>query len=121
MTFTDICIITNDVTLLAKFYMDILRVQCDIDSTHTFIVGPGLNIALYDKKAAINDGYDFMNAGRGYVYIGFDVDDVDAEYMRLKLLNVELLSEPTLWSWGAKSFRFNDPDGNMIVFRSWPK
>jgi predicted enzyme related to lactoylglutathione lyase len=121
MVFTDICIITKNVLDLAKFYNSIFNMSCELDSIHCYIIGPGLNIAIYDQGAAESDGMDFTNAGRNYTYIGFNVDDVDAEYERLKLLNVDILSEPKLWPWGAKSFSFHDPDGNMIVFRSWPQ
>lgn len=64
--------------------------------------------------------YDFANSGAGMTYIGFNVDDTDAEYERVKQIeNITSITEPKLWPWGAKSFRFGDPDGNMIVFRSW--
>ncbi len=50
--------------------------------------------------------------------VGFNVPDVDAEYKRLLLLGAEMLNEPTTHPWGARSFQFKDPDGNIVNFRS---
>ncbi len=50
--------------------------------------------------------------------IGYNVADVDAEYQRLKLLNVDFVTIPTTWPWSARSVHFRDPDGNIICFRS---
>jgi catechol 2,3-dioxygenase-like lactoylglutathione lyase family enzyme len=46
------------------------------------------------------------------------VDDVDAEYDRLKTsgLSIEFVSAPAVKPWGVKSFLFKDPDGNEISF-----
>ncbi|MDF2539591.1 MAG: hypothetical protein K0S76_2612 [Herbinix sp.] len=121
MIFTDICFISRNVLELATFYCEILNVDGDLNGVHSYIEGPGLNIAIYDQEAAERDGMDFSDAGRGYAYIGFNVEDVDKEFERLKLMNVRILSQPQVWPWGAKSFRFLDPDGNKIVFRSLPQ
>jgi catechol 2,3-dioxygenase-like lactoylglutathione lyase family enzyme len=46
----------------------------------------------------------------------FEVEDVDAEYERLKALDVEFVMLPTTHPWGARSFWFRDPDGNIVDF-----
>ena len=33
----------------------------------------------------------------------------------------KIIDEPTMRPWGAKNMRFCDPDGNFVVFRSFPK
>jgi uncharacterized glyoxalase superfamily protein PhnB len=122
MKFTDICIITEKVFDVAKFYETVFNTKAEGDHIHSFIHAPGLGIAIYDKSTAETDmGFNFTNTGTGLITIGFDVDDVDAEYERIKALNISSATEPQVWPWGAKSFRFKDIDGNIIVFRSWPK
>jgi uncharacterized glyoxalase superfamily protein PhnB len=122
MTFTDICIITKNVLDAARFYETIFNTKAEGDNIHSFINAAGLGIAIYDKNAAETDmGFNFSNTGTGLISIGFNVDDVDVEYGRIKGLNISSVTEPQLWPWGAKSFRFKDIDGNIIVFRSWPK
>lgn len=64
-------------------------------------------------------GFDFTESGNGMTYIGFNVNDVDKEYTRLKILNIDGMTTPTIWPWGAKSFNIKDVDGNRIMFRSW--
>lgn len=122
MIFTDICIITKDVSAVAKFYETIFNTKAVGDNIHSYISAAGLGIAIYDKKAAETDmGFNFSNTGTGLITIGFNVEDVDAEYERIKALNINSATEPQLWPWGAKSFRFKDIEGNIIVFRSLAK
>lgn len=121
MKFTDICIITNNVLNVVKFYETIFNTKAEGDSIHSFINAADLGIAIYNKNDAEKVmGFDFSNTGTGLLTIGFNVDDVDAEYERIKELNICSVTEPQVWPWGAKSFRFMDIEGNYIVFRSWP-
>ena len=53
--------------------------------------------------------------------MAFTVDDVDDEFVRLKSLGIKIIDEPTVRPWGAKNMRFCDPDGNFVVFRSFPE
>jgi predicted enzyme related to lactoylglutathione lyase len=63
--------------------------------------------------------YGFIiRAGYGSIPIVFKVNDVDAEYERIKTLGVEFIMLPTTHPWGARSFWFRDPDGNIIDFKS---
>jgi uncharacterized glyoxalase superfamily protein PhnB len=43
----------------------------------------------------------------------FMVDDVDAEFARLKD-KVELVHEPKLMPWGNRSMQFRDPEGTIV-------
>lgn len=122
MKFTDICIITEKVPEVVEFYETIFNAKAEGDHIHSFIKAGGLGIAIYSKTAAETDmGFDFTNTGTGLLTIGFDVEDVDAEYERICALGLSNVTKPQLWPWGAKSFRFKDIEGNIIVFRSWPK
>lgn len=119
MKFQDICIITENVSKLARFYEAVLNAKADGDDIHSVVDG----LAIYSKKAAETDmAFDFSKYwGSGNFTIGYAVDDVDKEYERLKSLNVEFISSPTTWPWGARSVHFRDPDGNIVCFRSFPK
>ena len=122
MQFTDICIITENVLDLAKFYETVFHSKAEGDNIHSVIHAAGLSIAIYNKSEAETVmGFDFSNTGTGLMTIGFDVEDVDIEYERIKALGINSATEPQLWPWGAKSFRFKDIEGNVIVFRSIPK
>jgi len=120
MKLSNICIITENVPLLTRFYENVLQVKADGDEIHAAIVIGGEGIAIYSKKAAESDMlFDFSEHwGSGNFTIGLNVDDVDKEYKRLKSLNVEFVTTPTTYPWGARSVHFRDPDGNIICFRT---
>ena len=116
MKFTDICIITKNVLDVAKFYETIFNSKAEGDNIHSFINAAGLGIAIYDKNAAETVmGFDFSN-NTGLITIGFDVDDVDVEYERIKALNINSTTEPQLWPWGAKSFRLKSKGKAFLHF-----
>ena len=119
MYFTDYCILSDDVVKVAKFYTELFQVNTELNNIHTSIQGPNIAITVYNIDKAREEGYDFNEAGSGKTYIGFNVDNVNKEYIRVKALGAKILSPPVTWPWGATSFRFCDPDDNMIVFRSW--
>ena len=47
------------------------------------------------------------------VYLEFQVDDIDAEYERLKD-KVNLVHELKMMPWGNKTFQFRDPEGTAV-------
>ena len=60
----------------------------------------------------------FNNAGRPAqnqtAILEWVVDDVDAEYERLKPIVSNWEQDPTLMPWGNRSILFRDPDGNLV-------
>ncbi len=115
-----VCLITGDVRKLAEFYQKVLQTNVDINDVHVEITVEGGGITLYSKAAAERDmGFDFNKYhGTGMTKFTFFVEDVDAEYERLKSLNlnVEFVTVPTTYPWGARSMHFRDPDGNIVCF-----
>lgn len=49
---------------------------------------------------------------------GFNVENVDDEFERLKSLNmdIEFVAVPTTYPWGSRAMHFRDPDGNIVCF-----
>ncbi|MCL2153728.1 MAG: VOC family protein [Oscillospiraceae bacterium] len=118
--FTDVCFITSDVLRLRAFYETVFGVIAEGDEIHSGISMDGLTLVFdHVDIAEENPAFRYVEAGGvNNVIVGFNVDDVDAEYQRFLLLDTEMLNEPTTHSWGARSFQFRDPDGNIINFRS---
>jgi predicted enzyme related to lactoylglutathione lyase len=122
--FTDICIISKDVLSLVKFYETVFDVKATDDSNeiHAGINIGGLNLTIDSAKLTENTAFHYVSGkSSDNTIIGFNVDDVDAEYKRLLSLGVTILNEATTHPWGARSFQFKDPDGNILNFRSFPK
>jgi len=121
--FTDVCFITNDVLRLRAFYEAVFGVQSEGDEIHSGISLDGLTL-VFDHVDIADDNPTFRyieGGGSNNVIVGFNVDDVDAEYQRLLSLGAQMLNEPTTHPWGARSFQFKDPDGNILNFRTIPK
>lgn len=114
-----VCFITDDVPRLARFYERLLAVKADINDTHVEIRLDGGSLILYAKAAAEKDmGFDFSRFdGTGRAKISFFVADVDAEYERLKALrDLDIMTPPTTYPWGARSMHVRDIDGNIVCF-----
>ena len=113
MLFAGICLLTNDVRRLADFYKAVLSVPSDCDDeVHQEILTQGAALAILKTDEAV--------CGSPTMTMAFTVDDVDAECARLRSIGVDILDAPTVRPWGAKNMSFYDPDGNRIVFRSFP-
>ena len=118
--FTDICFITNDVMRLRAFYEAVFGGNAEGDEIHSGISIDGLTL-FFDHVgiADENPAFRYVSAGgANNVIVSFNVDDVDAEHRRLLKLGAEMLNEPTTHPWGARSFQFKDPDGNILNFRN---
>jgi len=121
--FTDICFITEDVLGLRAFYEAVFGGEAEGDAVHSGLALEGMSLN-FDCAAALqkNPAFEYVSAGGAdNVIVGFNVDDVDAEYRRLLVLGVRMLGEPVTHPWGARSFQFKDSDGNILNFRSLPK
>lgn len=121
--FTDVCFITKDVLRLRSFYETVFGVKAEGDEIHSGLSIDGLTLVI-DHVDIANDNPTFRYVSAGganNVIVGFNVDDVDEEYKRLLTLGAEMLNEPTTHPWGARSFQFKDPDGNILNFRSITK
>jgi uncharacterized glyoxalase superfamily protein PhnB len=117
MKFTGICLITNNVPALMQFYTKVLGVEGSGNEVHAELKTEGGNMAIFSSNGMEKMAPGVMQgAGHGSFTIGFEVEDLDAEYERLKALGVQFVMLPTEHPWGAKSFWFRDPDGNIVDF-----
>jgi predicted enzyme related to lactoylglutathione lyase len=122
--FTDLCLISKDVLNLVDFYEKLFDVTASEKGEYHSSVNIG-GLWLTIDAADIADGasvFSYVNANASdNTLLCFNVDDVDAEYARVLALGAVTLNEPTTHPWGARSFQFRDPDGNIINFRTVPK
>jgi len=117
MKFAGICLITENVPSLAAFYAQILGVEADGDETHVEMRTDGAGLAIYSVTGMESLAPGSMaGAGCGSFTISFEVQNVDAEYERLKAIGVEFVKLPATHPWGARSCWFRDPDGNIVNF-----
>jgi catechol 2,3-dioxygenase-like lactoylglutathione lyase family enzyme len=115
--FTGVCLITPNVSALVSFYTRVLGVKAEGDDVHAELKTEGAGIAIFSTAGMESMAPRSMQgAGYGSVTMGFEVNDVDAEYERLKTLGVEFVKLPETHPWDSRSVWFRDPDGNIVDF-----
>ncbi len=107
---------SNDVEATKTFYVDHFRFKvsfnadwyCHLQS----IDDPRINIAILQ-----GDHETIPESGRGTVsglILNFEVDDVDAEFERLRDLGIPILKPLTDEAFGQRHFITHDPNGVLI-------
>ena len=116
MDFASIRIITDDLDRLVAFYEQVTGVSAKRPApVFAELVLPSATVAIGHSQTVNLFGADSARAADNHtVIIEFLVDNVDAEYERLKPLVDDWVQEPTTMPWGNRSVLFRDPDGNLI-------
>ena len=70
-------------------------------------IGSDKTVALFAQGSA-------EPAANRTAIVEFIVDDVDAEYERLREQISDVVTEPTTMPWGNRALLFRDPDGNLV-------
>ncbi len=112
------CLITDDVPRLVGFYSAVLRIPPKTSGANyaEFRTGAGV-VAIFAASAQEKYLPGSADAGKNRsAILEFQVEDVDAEYARLKDIVKVWVKPPTNQPWGTRSFYFRDPDGNLIDF-----
>lgn len=120
MNFASIRIITSDIKALIQFYEKITGLPT-IQYTEDFaeLRTPSIVLAIGSTQTLQLFGGVHLAAPQTNrsIILEFRVDDVDAEYDKLKEhLGHDLVQTPTTMPWGNRSMLFRDPDGNLVNF-----
>ncbi|OBH87219.1 glyoxalase [Mycobacterium scrofulaceum] len=116
MKFVSTRIITADVNRLVGFYETVTGVPAvwgnelfaEIPTpVGTLAIGSDKTVPLFAAKSA-------EPAANRSAIVEFMVDDVDAEYERLRGHVGEVVTEPTTMPWGNRALLLRDPDGNLV-------
>lgn len=118
MNLVSIRVISDDVAGMADFYENITGGTVVRPNEQFAEVRTGAGTLAIGSTATVNlfgPGSARPNANQSAI-VEFLVDDVDAEYVRLREFVSEFVREPTLMPWGNKTLLFRDPDGNLVNF-----
>lgn len=116
MNFVSIRIITDDIKRLAGFYEEVTGISPRwLTEDFAEIETPGCTLALGSTRTLqmFEAGDTRPNANLSAI-IEFLVDDVDAEFERLKPILGDVVQEPKTLPWGNRSLLFRDPDGALV-------
>ena len=116
MKFVSTRVITADVEQLVEFYQLVTGVAATwgnelfaeiVTAVGTLAIGSEKTVPLFGPGSA-------EPAANRTAIIEFLVDDVDAEWGRLREHVPEVVTEPTTMPWGNRAVLFRDPDGNLV-------
>lgn len=111
-------VITDDVARMADFYGRVTGMPVSWSTPEfaelqtpagTLAIGSTRTVALFGAGSA-------RPADNHTAILEFLVDDVDAEYERIRQVATEFVNEPTTMPWGNRALLFRDPDGNLVNF-----
>ncbi len=109
-------IITADVQRLVSFY-EVITASEAVWANELFAEIPTPVGALAigsDKTVPLFGVGSAEPAANRSVIVEFIVDDVDAEFERLRGHLNDVVTEPTTMPWGNRALLFRDPDGNLV-------
>jgi len=116
MNFASVRIITDNVDGLAEFYEKVTGIAAERPApVFAEIVMPSGTLAIGHSQTAQLFGADSaVAASNRTVIIELRVEDIEAEYERLKPWVDQWVQEPTTMPWGNRSMLLRDPDANLI-------
>jgi uncharacterized glyoxalase superfamily protein PhnB len=115
MKFASTRLIAADIKGMVAFYEMVTELSADwLAPVFAEIVTPAATLAIGSAEtvALWKEGSAEPGANRT-AYIEFQVEDIDADYERLKD-KVQLVHELKTMPWGNKTFQFRDPEGTAV-------
>lgn len=115
MKFASTRLVARDIKNLVGFYEKVMNKKAEwLVPTFAEIVTPAATLAINTAEtvALFKEGSAEAGANRTAI-LEFQVDDVDAEFARLKA-EVEVVLEPKTMPWGNRAAQFRDPEGSLV-------
>lgn len=116
MKFASTRLVVSDIKSVVGFYEKVTGMSADwlapvfaeiITPSATLAIGSAETVALFSEGSA-------EPAANRTATLEFMVDDVDAEFERLKD-DVEIVHAPKTMPWGNRTFQFRDPEGTIVA------
>jgi len=133
MKFNHVGISVSDIERSIAFYRDMFGMQqlCDVfpfgdERVQAIMDIPGvtgrmcmigkdnLQLELFEFTGGRAKDANYPVSDHGYSHFGFEVDDVDATYARLKEAGVRIHSPVITFDGGIRAIYARDPDGNVF-------
>jgi len=115
MKFVSTRLVAADIKAMVGFYELVTGRSAEwLAPVFAEIVTPSATLAIgsIETVALFKEGSAEASANRTAI-LEFRVDDVDAEFARLKD-KVEVVHEPKLMPWGNRTAQFRDPEGTAV-------
>ncbi len=115
MKLASIRLIAGDIKTMVSFYEMVTDLPAEwLAPVFAEIITPAATLAIgsLETVALWEEGSAQAGANRT-AFLEFQVDDVDADYNRLKD-KVALVHELKTMPWGNRTFQFRDPEGTAV-------
>ena len=115
MKFASTRLVAADIKAMVGFYEMVTGHRAEwLAAVFAEIVTPSATLAFGSAEtvALFKEGSAEPAANRTAI-IEFQVDDIDAEFARLKDA-VEVVHEPKMMPWGNRTAQFRDPEGTLV-------
>ena len=115
-----VTIVTANLEPMRTFYQQVLQIEPQIYRGNyvEFTLEAG-TLALWRQSECAAFGLGALRGtANDRVLVELAVADVDAEYARLRGLQVAVVQEVTTQPWGHRAFYVRDPDGNILNFHT---
>jgi predicted enzyme related to lactoylglutathione lyase len=115
MKFASTRLIAADIKALVSFYEKVTGQKAEwLAPVFAEIVTPAATLAFGSAETVklFKEGSAEAAANRTAI-VEFQVDDVEAEFARLKD-EVEVVHEPKMMPWGNRAAQFRDPEGTLV-------
>jgi uncharacterized glyoxalase superfamily protein PhnB len=115
MKFASTRLIAADIKGMVAFYEMVTGLSADwLAPVFAEIVTPAATLAIGSAETVALWKEDSAEPGANRTaYIEFQVEDIDADYDRLKD-KVQLVHALKVMPWGNKTFQFRDPEGTAV-------
>jgi len=116
MKLASIRLIAQDIHAVVAFYEKVTKQTAEwLAPVFAEIVTPRAALAIGSAETVRLFKEGTLRAGANHAaVIEFQVDDLQAEYERLKD-EVEVVLEPKMMPWGNVTAQFRDPEGNLVA------
>lgn len=115
MDLASVRIITADLDTMVDFYEQVTGVTASRPApVFAELRFASCTLALGDVSTAGLFNNAAVAAANQSAIVEWIVDDVDAEFERLRPIVSRWEQEPTRMPWGNRSILFRDPDGNLV-------
>jgi predicted enzyme related to lactoylglutathione lyase len=111
--FAGMSIWSEDLNNLLPFYRDVLGLKV-VDASESFVVLGEDQSDAATLGLGTHSEVHGRNSDPARHMVGFESDDLTADWQRLKEAGVEFIEDPTEYGGGMSLATLKDPEGNLV-------
>jgi len=114
ISYTSAVLLARQYDRMVDFYRNVLEQQVRYDFDGCIQFESGLSIWRVREDHPVSKALSSRGGGNAALEICFETDDMDVQGTRIAAMGVTLAHGVFEESWGQRTLRFFDPDGNLV-------